>query len=825
MKVPFNWLCELVEINVSIQTVAESLSIAGFEVEDIEDYSTRANGVVIGYVEEVQKHPKADKLSICKVNIGNQKIAQIVCGATNVRQDIYVLVATPGAELSAIGLKIKKSELRGIESCGMICSLAELGLQTKCDGIAVLDELYNELPPLGSQVLELLDLNENVIDIAITANRPDGMSMVGIAREVSALLEAKLNIPMPKISQKNELFKPKEIDIAAIDDSGIYTLTRIDNVNGEVKSPKWLSNRLEKSNIKSINAIIDITNFVLLEQGQPLHCFDLDRLVKLTSQAVDSSSFSIRKARASEKLLALDGKEYLLDSNTTIIACHDIPVAIAGVIGGQETSVTKTTKSIILEAAIFTPTSVRKTCRSLGTRTESSSRYEKGISHKLTMHSVNRYIEIIQELFACKPSVTYINKQISQMIKPIELRRERIHKILGSKSSTNFIKFENKVEMTNNYITDEEIVLKLTLLGCKCQTNKDGWNVLVPTYRSLDLIREIDLIEEIARLIGYDKFESNLPIPIKPGGLNNSQQAERRIRKYFVASGFQEITTFSLVSSSDTETDRIPIRNPLLTDTSHLRTNLWEEQLKICQRNITSGQPSCWLFEIGKIYKSNSNKISEIDLLAGSISGKRKFGIWGDKNKTSQLNYFEARGLLQQAIASLKIQLSDEPLKNDKLLHPGRAAKLKLEGKHIGKFGQIHPIKANKYDLDPHTYIFELELHQIIQAAIRSNKWAPRFKSYPTVPYMERDISMIVDKTCSSKEISSLIKSMGKPLLEKVELIDRYEGEKLPEDKVSQAFRIRYRDSKKTLMDSDINPIHERIRSNLISKIGAELRS
>ena len=828
MKVPLTWLNDLVDINQPVEKLADLLSMAGFEVESIEDYSSKAQGVLVGFVEKIEKHPEADKLSICQVNIGNSQCSQIVCGASNIRSNVHVLVATPGAFLSSINLKIKVTKLRGIESAGMICSLGELGITTSSEGIAILEDFHSEIPRIGSPVLKMLGLDEKVLDIAITANRPDGMSIDGIAREVSALTESTLRIPELQYKIETKLFNHNSIDNDLVDKNGLFTLTTIGDLDGGTKSPKWLKSRLQNCGINSLNAIVDITNYIQLEQGQPQHAYDLDKLEVLTGKSVNHENFSIRKASDAELFTALDGNTYNLNSKCTLITCHDIPIAIAGVIGGLQSAVSDSTKRIVLECALFNPTSVRNSARSVGIRTESSSRFEKGISVELILPSLARYIDLLSEV--CKPKVqkTSVDKNIKRQKKTILLRKDRINKILGTilinnQTDNNYNPNESN-NSSPNYIADSEIELKLRLLGCKLNRLNADWEVVVPSYRSIDLIREIDLIEEIARLIGYDKFDVNLPAPIKPGGMNRTQLAERKLRSQFIGAGFQEITTVSLVGPPEKDEQRIAISNPLLAETSHLRTNFWDEHLKVCFKNLSSGQKACWLFEIGCTYLNINNQIHEQKTLGGVLTGNKRFGAWYSGGKKQKLDYFQARGYLEQALSPLKIKISDRQLTTDKLLHPGRASSLYLEGKSIGKFGQIYPTKADELELDPETFIFELDLKSILNSTIRDKNWSPIYKDFPTVPFMERDIAISVDKNCSSQEIIDLVRKTGKPLLESVELIDRYEGQNITEGKVSQAFRIRYRDQKKTLKESEINPIHQKIIEELEKSVKAELR-
>jgi len=526
MKVSQNWLKNLVEITSTPEDLSEKLSIGGFEVESLEDCSENVKGVVLGKVLSVLKHEGSDKLSICQVDIGTSKNLQIICGAGNIKPNIYVYVATVGAKLSAVNLTIKRSEIRGVMSEGMICSLQELGLEVSSKGIEIIDEDLALKHELGTPGSNLLQLNDFIYDLAITANRPDGMSVIGIAREISALLESSLNFPEINHKYNINLLKGIQHCPEAITSDCIYTLSCIDGVNGEKLSPRWLKDRIEKSGIKSINLLVDLTNYILLEQGQPLHAFDKDKLTNLIGKEVSPEDFSVRKAKDNENLVCLDGKKYDLNENITIITCCDKPVAIAGVIGGLETSVTNTTSSIYLEGAVFNPVSIRKSSKAVGIRTESSSRYEKGISSKNTISAVTRAINLLEEYFSINlPNINTSNLNNDEDIF-IKLRRNRIHKILGP------IVINDKFEKRN--LSDNEIHDKLTLIGCTLKTKEYGWDVVVIPNRSQDLIREIDLIEEIARLIGYDRFDLNLPNPIKPGKLSSEQMAFRKLKTGFI---------------------------------------------------------------------------------------------------------------------------------------------------------------------------------------------------------------------------------------------------------------------------------------------------
>jgi phenylalanyl-tRNA synthetase beta chain len=813
MKVSQNWLKNLVEINSTPEDLSEKLSIGGFEVESLENCSKNVNGVVLGKVLSVLKHEGSEKLSICQVDIGNPKNLQIICGASNIKPNIYVYVATVGAELNAVNLTIKRSEIRGVLSEGMICSLQELGLEDSSDGIEIIDEELALKHKLGTPGSDLLQLNDFIYDLAITANRPDGMSVIGIAREISALLESKLDFP--QLNHKYEINLLKEIQLCpeAITSNCIYTITCINGVNGEKLSPRWLRDRIEKSGIKSINLLVDLTNYILLEQGQPLHAFDKDKLSNLIGKEVSPNDFSVRKAKDNESLKCLDGKNYDLNENITIITCCDKPVAIAGVIGGLETSVTNTTSSIYLEGAVFNPVTIRKSSREIGVRTESSSRYEKGISSKNTIGAVTRAINLLEEYYPINLPIINTSNLINNEDVFIKLRRNRIHKILGP------LIINDQLDKRN--LSDNEIVDKLMLIGCTLKSKEYGWDVTVIPNRSQDLVREIDLIEEIARLIGYDRFDLNLPNPIKPGKLSSQQLALKKVKSGFIENGFNEVLSYSLVPED--KESLIKISNPLLLETSCLRDNIWEEHLEIVNRNIKSGQTSCYIFEVGNVFYKSSEFIQE-EILNGAIFGNKKFGAWVNSGKDNDLNYYEARGKLKEALSSLNIKVDDKPTNSIDFLHPGRTAKLFIEGKDAGYFGEIHPKLILDKTALKKVYLFSINVANLLGASTRKNKWIPIYKQYPIVPKMERDINFIFSKEHLISEITSEIRKTGKNLLEDVNLIDVFKDINFGEDFISYTFRLSYRDKDKTLLDSDISSIHSNIVSKVEKRFNTKLR-
>jgi len=816
MRVSLQWLQELVtgpEQALTPGPLAERLSLAGFEVDAIEDLAAQAGGVVVGFVRERQAHPNADKLSVCLVDIGAAENLQIVCGAGNVRAGIHVPVALVGATLPAVNLTIKPAELRGVASSGMICSLAELGQAADGEGIAILDELLEQVPPLGSAVGPSLGLDDQVLELAITANRPDGLSMQGIAREVAALVGGQTQIKAPEIAAPSQPLPLSASDRAAVEAGGLFSITALEGLK-VAPSPLRLQQRLQKAGIRPINNIVDITNLVMLETGQPLHAFDSKRLAVIAGDGEPQlASLGLRQALDGEEFTSLDATEHKLSPEALVVTYSNRPIALAGVMGGADEAVNEATTSIWLEAAVFAPQAVRRSARSVGLRTEASSRFEKGLPREATLAAADRAVALLKQHCAAKVSGRWLHQRAEQPIEPLQLRRDALHNLLGP------------VQDGEDYsdLSDDRIVQTLTALGCQLaeEIDGEGWSVTVPPSRLMDLQREVDLIEEVARLVGYDHFACHLPDPLEPGGLTPAQQVERRLRRQLCAAGLQEACSFSLVPAA---AGRIPLANPLLADYGYLRDNLHGELLAAARRNLQSGQPGFWAFEIGQVFSSDAAR-SDRQLLAGVICGERRGERWSSSGKPQPPSYHQARGLLQQALVALAIPIEDRPLREHPLLHPGRASQLVIEGRPQGWFGQLHPEQAEKLDLPQTSIIFELELDALLIAATRRNRWQPAFAPYATVPASERDLAVVVAASMNSAELLQVIRKAGKPLLEHAELVDRYEGGQLAAGQCSQAFRLRYRDASRTLTDEEVEAAHSSIRAALEKQLGALLRS
>ena len=811
MRISLNWLRELVDVTLSPEELAKTLTVAGFEVEDIEDLGEKANGVVVGKVIDCQPHPNADKLRVTQVDVGKDAPLNIVCGAANVKADIYVPVATLGTYLPTIDLKLRSTKLRGVRSEGMICSLAELGLEKQSEGIHIFPQEDLEL---GTDIRPLLGLDDVILDLTATANRADALSMVGVAREVTALTGGTLRLPLPP-----EFSLPTEntslsLDIPDSQACPAYIGTVIEGVK-IAPSPDWLQSRLSAAGVRPINNIVDATNYILLEWGQPLHAFDRERLQAVSGEK--NLTIGVRFAKQGEKLTTLDGEERTLEEKNLLITAGDRPVALAGVMGGEETEVHQETENIVLESALFDSVAIRRSSRSIGLRTEASSRYERGVNQAELITALNRAIDLITKLGGGTPTNQAIaDARPDNLSRSIELRLERVRQILGS------VKLENRT----GEIETADVERILTALGCKLEKiedKTDTWIVTVPPYRYRDLEREIDLIEEVARLYGYDNFCEKLPDKTEFGYLSLQEKIKRKLRETFRAVGLTEIYHYSVVKPTAEE---IVISNPLLEDYSALRTNLISALIDAFEYNQSQGNGALNGFEIGRIFWKTEDGLAEADVIGGIMGGDRlPFGRWTRGGKESPMTWYEAKGILESVFARLDLVVKYRADKEDKRLHPGRTASLWLGEKRLGIFGQLHPQLRQEKSLPDEVYAFELNLDILLEALTAKQFMKPRFQVYSTYPAVERDLAFFAADKVSVGEIEAAIKKAGGALLEGTELFDRYLGENVPEGQRSLAFSLYYRASDRTLTDKEIEPVHQKIRDALVEKFSVTLRS
>jgi phenylalanyl-tRNA synthetase beta chain len=815
MRISLNWLRELVDVTLAPEELAQTLTMAGFEVEDIEDRRKLADGVVVGKVLEVQPHPNADKLRVCQVDIGkSDDVLNIVCGAANVRAGAYVPVATVGTYLPTIDVKIRASKLRGVRSEGMICSLTEVGVEKESEGIHIFEE---ENLQLGSDARPLLGLTDVILDLTATANRADALSMVGVAREVAALTGAALRLPdVPEVSIPSGS-GGLSLKISEPGACPAYIGTVIEGVK-IAPSPDWLQQRLLAAGVRPINNVVDVTNYVLLEWGQPLHAFDRDRLRAVVGG--DSLIIGVRFARTGESLKTLDGQTRTLQPQTLLITANDRPVALAGVMGGEDTEVYEGTQNLVLEAALFEQAAIRRSARTQGLRTEASTRYERTVNQAELGVACNRAIALLTELAGGTPTVQEIadtRSHPSTWARSIELRLERINQILGPV----------ELEEDTGEILPEDVERILTALGCQLKLNKSGtsvqWTVTVPPYRYRDLEREIDLIEEVARLYGYDNFCDELPEQAEPGYLSLEQQLIRHLREVFRATGLTELVQYSLVKPDDDK--QIRLANPLFTEYSALRTDLLSGLIDAFQYNLEQGNGPLHGFEMGRVFWREEEGFEEADAVAGIFGGDPTQGRWVRGGRESPLSWYEAKGVLESVFQRLGLTVEYQPNRQDRRFHPGRTASLWLQGERLGNFGQLHPqLRADRGFPDA-IYAFELNLDVLLDALDQDEILIPRFKPYSTYPATDRDIAFFAPLKVSVAEIERSTQKAAGTLLESVQLFDEYQGESVPKGKRSLAFRLTYRASDRTLTDEDVDPVHQQVREALVEKFGVSLRS
>jgi phenylalanyl-tRNA synthetase beta chain len=822
MRISLKWLRELVEIAVTPDVLAEMLTMAGFEVEEIEDRSSWAKGVVVGKVLTRAPHPNADRLSVCQVDIGNGTPLTIVCGASNVQSDIYVPVATIGTVLPKIPLTISRSEKRGVPSEGMICSLAELGLVKESEGIHIFPQTHLVL---GGDVRPLLGLDDVILDLTSTANRADALSMVGIAREIAAITGAKLKLPEIPETLLTVEGKQLAIKISEPGACPVFIGTIVKGVK-IAPSPEWLQQRLQAAGTRPISNVVDITNYVLLEWGQPLHAFDRDRLQTMAGKP--ELTLGVRFAQPNETLTTLDGQNRTLQTETLLITVNDQPVSLAGVMGGETTEVYAATENLVLEAAIFDSATIRRSARTQGLRTEASSRYERGVNLAELSIACRRALHLITELAGgtIATQVTADTRPEAIASRTIELRLERVNQVLGP-----VIIPDPGIELAENEtaigeLRAQDVERTLSSLGCQLTPITAGqvWSVTVPPYRYRDLEREVDLIEEVARLYGYNYFCDTLPAETKPGYLSVEESFTRKVHAACRAVGLTEVMHYSLVKRNEQE-NQVVLSNPLFTEYASLRTELLPGLIDAFQFNLEQGNGTLNGFEIGRVFWREEEGLNEADHIAGIMGGDNRRGRWISGGREQPLTWYEAKGMLESIFQQLRIVVEYQPDRRNPLLHPGRTASLWVRGTRLGTFGQLHPQIRQERELPDEVYAFELNLEVLLLEMDQDENLIPIFQPYSAYPSSSRDIAFFIPTQFSVAEIERLVHKTGGTLLESVELFDEYKGENVPEGKRSLAIRLTYRASDRTLTDTDIDPVHQKIREALEEKFQVNLRS
>jgi phenylalanyl-tRNA synthetase beta chain len=699
----------------------------------------------------------------------------------------------------------------------MICSLAEVGLEKESSGIHMFEE---ENLQVGSDVRPLLDLEDVILDLTATANRADALSLVGIAREVAALTGASLRLPeAPEVAipSKSGALSLKISEPTACP---AYIGTVIEEVK-IAPSPNWLQRRLLAAGVRPINNVVDVTNYVLLEWGQPLHAFDRDRLLAVAGG--NALTIGVRFANSGESLKTLDGQNRTLQPQTLLITANDKPVALAGVMGGEETEVYEGTQNLVLEAALFEPVAIRRSARTQGLRTEASTRYERSVNQAELGVACARAIALLTELASGTPTAQEIadtRTHPSTWARSIELRLDRINQVLGPVD----------LGEDTGEILSEDVERILTALGCKLQLQESEssvqWTVTVPPYRYRDLEREIDLIEEVARLYGYDNFCEELPDKTEPGYLSLEQLLMRQLREALRAAGLTELVQYSLVKPKDNHEHQIRLANPLLIEYSALRTDLLSGLIDAFQYNLEQGNGALNGFEIGRIFWREEEGLEEADAIAGILGGDPTQGRWVRGGRESPMTWYEAKGLLESVFQRLGLNnVEYQPNRQDDRFHPGRTASLWLQGERLGNFGQLHPLLRQERGLPDAVYAFELDLDVILDALDQDERLTPRFHAYSTYPASDRDIAFFAPVKVSVGEIERATQKAAGTLLESVQLFDEYQGASVPEGQRSLAFRLVYRASDRTLVDEEVESVHQKVREALVEKFGVNLRS
>lgn len=799
MKASVEWLNEYSDIDVDSVTLGDILTMTGSKVETIDRLGNDIKNVVVGKILEIEKHPDADKLVVTKVDVGTEKL-QIVTGANNIKVGDIVPIAKDGSELPR-GVKIKKGKLRGVDSCGMMCSIGELNLTTADypgqieHGIMILDKSLEK--DLGKDIVEVLNLKEDIIDFEITSNRPDCLSIEGLGRETAASLNKtfknpRKNIDELKVEDKKEL-EGLRVDITAPDLCYRYVARIVKNVKVE-PSPEWMVRRLKACGVRSINNIVDITNYVMLEMGQPMHAFDIN--------SIEGKHITVRRANKGEKITTLDEQERELDENDLVIADEKKAVAIAGVMGGLNSEIENDTKTVVFESAVFYGGGIRKTAKKVGLRTESSSRFEKGLSAENALRAANRAVELV-ELLGVGEAVdgkidVYPTKQ---KINKIKLDVPKINSLLGTK------------------LSKQEMIDILEKLDIKVEDDK-----VVSPYFRMDLEFVADIAEEIGRFYGYDKLDSTLIKADTTLGIRNKEQnIKKRVKEVLVNSGLSEIYTYGFVSSKDLELSNISdeikkyaitIQNPLSDEYKLMRPTTVPSMMQTLATNANKKNQNVKLFDLSRSYKNIKQEVEngEVPLQEEILT----IGMYGE-----DVDFYTLKGIIENILEAICISHYEvEKETKNTSYHPGRCANIKVGIDVIATLGEVHPEVLDNYMISKRAYLAEVNITKLEKYA-RANK---KYIEVPKFPAVERDIAVIVDEKVEVGQIEKIVTKKAKKLLESMQLFDIYRSEKLGKNKKSVAYSLIFRDRNKTLSDEEINSTMESIISELEKKLEAKLR-
>lgn len=802
MLVSLKWLSQYVDIEgFAPQELAEKITRSGIEVDAVIDRAQGMTNVVVGHVVSKEKHPEADKLNICQVDVGEENLQQIVCGAPNVDAGQKVIVARPGAKLPG-GIKIKKAKLRGQESNGMICSLQELGIEGRlvpkayAEGIYVLPE---DSKP-GTDALELLGLRDTVLELGLTPNRSDALSMLGVAYEVAAILST--DVKLPEISYTASTEKAQEKLSLRVEDPSVnplYAAKVVKNVK-VAESPLWLQHYLMAAGVRPHNNVVDITNYILMEYGQPLHAFDYDKL--------GTGEIVTRYAAEGEKITTLDDQERTLRAHNFVITNGKETVAVAGVMGGANSEVSDETTTVVIESAYFAGQSVRRTSKDLGLRSDSSARFEKGVDPNRVIPAAERAAQLLAELAGGEVlEGTVLVDELDKTSARVVVSPDFINTRLGMK-----ISLEDMLSILERLQFDVEAANGLLIID-------------VPTRRQ-DIKIEEDIVEEIARLYGYDEIPVTLPESGEQvGGLTAYQEKRRVVRNVMEGAGLFQAVTYSLTSAAASQKyalkaeETTKLLMPMSEERSTLRQSLIPHLVEAAAYNVARRIDSVALYEIGSVFLGQTAEELpfEEEHLAFVLTGKWTDNAWQGEKK--QVDFFVAKGIVEAVFAKLGLTERVSYVKTSvDGLHPGRTAHVMLDGEVVGLIGQLHPAEQKQAGVKE-TYVAELNLRSILNASTEELVYTP----VPRFPAMTRDIALELDRTTTAGEIVEIIKNAGTKLLKDVKVFDVYEGEKMAPGKKSVAFSLTYFDPERTLTDEEVTAAHNKVLKAL-EAAGAEIR-
>jgi len=801
MLVSLNWLKQYVDIeSIAPEELAEKITRSGIEVDAVIDRSQGMTNVVVGYVVSKVKHPDADKLNICQVEVGEGDIRQIICGAPNVDAGQKVIVALPGARLPG-GVKIKKAKMRGQESNGMICSLQELGVEGRVVPKAYAEGIYvlPEDAVAGSDALELIGLRDIVLELGLTPNRSDALSMLGVAYEVAAILSQEVKLPEIKyntVSEKAEDYIKVRVEAK---ENPLYAAKVVKNVK-IAESPLWLQHYLMAAGVRPHNNVVDITNYILMEYGQPLHAFDYD--------ALKTNEIVVRLANQGEKIVTLDDQERTLKAHNLVITNGVEPVAIAGVMGGANSEVTDKTTTVVIEAAYFDGFSVRRTSKELGLRSDASARFEKGVDPNRVLLAGERAAQLLAELAGGEVlDGTVLVDDLDKSPARVIVSPDFINNRLGMK-----ISLEDMLSILNRLQFEVEAVNGLLIIDA-------------PTRRQ-DIKIEEDIVEEIARLFGYDEIPMTLPEGNEQIGGLTPYQAKRRItRNVMEGAGLYQAVTYSLTSDELAQKfalkaeETTKLLMPMSEERSTLRQSLIPHLVEAASYNVARKADSVALYEIGSVFlgKTEEELPYEEEHLALVVSGKWIDNAWQGEKLT--VDFFVAKGIVESLFAKLGLTNRVSFVKTTvDGLHPGQTAAILLDGEKVGIIGGLHPTERKKYDLKD-TFVAEMNLKAVLTAQVEELVYT----SVPRFPAMTRDIALELDRSKPAGEVIEIIRNAGTKLLKEVKVFDVYEGDKMEAGKKSVAFSLTYFDPERTLTDDEVVSAHNKVLKAL-TEAGAELR-